>query len=343
MSMLVSGRTSKGASRKKKASKQPTQSRVPPWAVGQPVTAKVRGAVPEIQDKVPTVGLKRISSEPVTPISRIEGEDISEERVVRPNDTSEGPSRIAEVSGQGPVSVSVSGSLTPHFRMLEQDMSRECEALRSPQLSEDNLGEEGDPNIFEEARERQHPSYPSEVERLATEAGDNPNPDPAVVRGSEGDAPTLEERGPSQPRVKSLAKHKGREFAGEGSEDEARKRLHVEYDDDNFIQDRVLEMAQLFAPPPFECPESAALGLAESSARNEIVHPSSPEDLHGDHSEEDHAGPSRIPRTQFIWENLLGCPLEAISKVIPKGFAMKSGRTNARECAKALLRAELTV
>jgi hypothetical protein len=38
---------------------------------------------------------------------------------------------------------------------------------------------------------------------------------------------------------------------------------------------------------------------------------------------------------------LLGCPLEAISKVIPENFATQFGDTNAREYAKYLMRAKL--
>lgn len=53
--------------------------------------------------------------------------------------------------------------------------------------------------------------------------------------------------------------------------------------------------------------------------------------------------PSRRPHTWFTCKNLLGCPLEAISTVIPENFTEQFGRANAREYAKSLMRVELAV
>jgi hypothetical protein len=93
-------------------------------------------------------------------------------------------------------------------------------------------------------------------------------------------------------------------------------------------------------------------GLAESFARDENLLPPSlirigqnGRDPKFFNSESDVSEPglSRKPCTRFMWKNLLGCPLEAISKVIPKDLNEGFNKTNAREYAKSLMRAQLAV
>jgi hypothetical protein len=53
--------------------------------------------------------------------------------------------------------------------------------------------------------------------------------------------------------------------------------------------------------------------------------------------------PSKKPRTRLTWKNLLGCPLEALSIVVPENFTNQFGHANAREHTMSLMRAELAV
>lgn len=139
-----------------------------------------------------------------------------------------------------PTQAVVTEDSASQFRLLEEEMVTARENLRSPQLSYDEAKRSQGPSLTDGRSASFHQDDQSLRIEPSREISGNV---------SFADQPDLH---PLWAR-KSSANRKRMEVSGEGVEDEVSKRACVERDCD-FISERVLELAQVFAPPQFEFP-----------------------------------------------------------------------------------------
>jgi hypothetical protein len=126
------------------------------------------------------------------------------------------------------------------FHLLKEEMATAKENLRSPQLSCDKAERSQGLSHTERSRASSHQDNQNLGIKPSREVSENVSPTDQLdlcLRWLR----------------KSLASRKSKDASEGGSEDEVSKRAHVERDS-GFISGRILELAQVFAPPQFEFP-----------------------------------------------------------------------------------------